>query len=119
LAAGARERYGVECTCGPDGESPRCDVATATHLYRIAPEAVNNALKHSGARHISISLAASDGALALDIRDDGKGFGSSPPREGGMGLHIMDYRARLIGGVLRLQSGGSGTAVSCRVPSIL
>src|ERR1041384_5900028 len=79
------------------------------HLYRIAQEALNNALKHSGAKKISIMLSRSPEGLILEIKDNGKGFNSSHPdpsssRSGGMGLHIMEYRARLIGGNLHLHS---------------
>jgi signal transduction histidine kinase len=85
-------------------------------LYRIAQEALNNALKHSGARNLSIQLTESEAAIALQIKDDGMGFDQAPGHSSGMGLHIMDYRARLIGGSLQLQSDGHGTIVSCRVP---
>src|SRR5262249_3483635 len=62
MAAGASERYGVHCVCDPGNDGAlACDVATATHLYRIAQEALNNALKHSGARNISIRLARLEG----------------------------------------------------------
>ncbi|MGA2663134.1 MAG: PAS domain-containing protein [Verrucomicrobiota bacterium] len=119
LSAAAAEKYGIECSCEPDGKPPPCDVATATHLYRIAQEAVNNALKHSGARHIRIHLSRVEGGIVLEVRDDGRGLGPSPARHSGMGLHIMDYRARLIGGSLQLESGPNGTVVTCRVPQTL
>ena len=94
-----------------------CDVTTATHLYRIAQEALNNALKHSGARNISIQLAESEGGIELQVRDDGKGLEAAPGRGSGMGLHIMDYRARLIGGSLQLrgdQTAGPSSRAACR-----
>ncbi len=117
MAAVGAERYGVPCTCIPSGEAIPCDVTTATHLYRIAQEAVNNALKHSGAHQVSIRLTRSKDAVVLDVTDDGRGFEGSSSREGGMGLHIMEYRARLIGGALQISNNESGgTVVSCRMP---
>jgi PAS domain S-box-containing protein len=119
LAAVAAERYGIHCVCEPVAEPPACDVTTSTHLYRIAQEAVNNAMKHSGARNVSIRLARGSDAVVLEVVDDGNGFSCSP-RDGGMGLHIMQYRARLIGGNLHLHPGrNGGTIVLCRMPLTL
>jgi PAS domain S-box-containing protein len=116
LAGTTSERHPVQCRCEADRQGPHCNVTTATHLYRIAQEALNNALKHSGARNLSIQLTESEGAIVLQIKDDGKGLDPAPRRSSGMGLHIMDYRARLIGGSLQIQSDKNGTIVSCRVP---
>jgi len=117
LAALASERFGVRCGCetGPDVQ---CGTTTATHLYRIAQEAVNNAMKHSGARNLLVRLNCSKSGIELEIKDDGKGMGSAaPPRAHcGMGLHIMDYRARSLGGTLSIETDGRGTRVSCHVP---
>lgn len=89
---------------------------TATHLYRIAQEAVSNAIKHGGARHVCIGLRGQGRGLRLEIRDDGRGFPPRPrPREG-MGLKIMRYRAELIGGMLEVGPvRGGGSEVSCQV----
>jgi PAS domain S-box-containing protein len=120
MALGATARYGVHCVCEPGNDAAAgCDVATATHLYRIAQEAVNNALKHSGARNVSIRLSHIDGETSLEVKDDGKGLGNCQSKTGGMGLHIMEYRARLIGGNLRWHSDSTGTVVSCRMPQVL
>jgi signal transduction histidine kinase len=115
LAHTVTERFGLRCECHLGTRRLLCDITTATHLYRIAQEAVNNAVKHSGAHHIHLRLDATDGALELEIQDDGTGFKMSPGSGGGMGLHIMDYRARTIGGSLEIQDTGTGTKVSCRV----
>jgi PAS domain S-box-containing protein len=116
LAQTATERFNLCCECDLATRRLFCDVTTATHLYRIAQEAVNNAVKHSGAGHVGIRLSASEGNLELQVQDDGKGIKASPGRAGGMGLHIMDYRARSIGGSLDIHDTGNGTSVSCRVP---
>ena len=116
LATTTTERFGIHCHCVLDAAAPRCDIAASTHLYRIAQEAVNNAGKHSGARNISVSLAVSGSAAILSVQDDGKGLVPSANADSGMGLHIMDYRARLIGGSLQVKTDPTGTCVSCRFP---
>lgn len=93
------------------------DMAVASHLYRIAQEALNNALKHSGGRSILIGLQRESGQLELSVADDGKGILRSSQAEPGMGLHIMQYRARLIGADLEVvPRRGGGTIVQCTLP---
>jgi PAS domain S-box-containing protein len=116
LAHTVTERFNLSCECELGTRRLLCDIATATHLYRIAQEAVNNAVKHSGAHHIRMRLNGSEGALELQVEDDGRGIPIGPGRAEGMGLHIMDYRARTIGGSLEIQPTEAGTSVSCRVP---
>ncbi len=116
LARTTTERYALTCVCEADCRRLPCNVTVATHLYRIAQEAINNAVKHSGARSLRIRLTSSDGALELQVKDDGRGLPADPQRHAGMGLHIMDYRARSLGGMLGLSGGGTGTVVTCRVP---
>ncbi len=87
----------------------------ATHLYRIAQEAVTNALKHANPSHILIELAADERHWILRIANDGKNF-DSQRAEKGLGLKTMQYRAGLIGGSLTismLETGG--TVITCRV----
>jgi PAS domain S-box-containing protein len=93
------------------------DDAVATHLYYVAREAVNNAIKHGHAHQIVIRLAASHHQGALTIQDDGQGIGSVVPGNRGMGLHLMNYRARMIGGSLEIQRlAAGGTLVTCLFP---
>lgn len=88
--------------------------ATATHLYRIAQEAVNNAVKHSRTDQIIVRLVPSDGTLQLLVEDQGVGVPAELPRGGGMGLQIMQYRARMIGAALEVRRRpGGGTVVAC------
>lgn len=90
--------------------------AVATHLYRIAQEAVINAIKGGRAKHITIRLFARGPHMVLSIADDGTGFSAKPSRNG-MGLKIMDYRARMINASLQIRSNPmSGTLVSCSLP---
>ncbi len=91
------------------------DHVTATHLYRIAQEAVSNALKHGKARNIEIGLSAGENRVFLAVKDDGGGIPPAPPRTGA-GLRIMNYRAGVIGGSLIVQRGeAGGTTVACSV----
>jgi len=101
------------------------DNQMATQLYRIAQEAVNNAMKHSRAKQILISLLKSDSEITLEVRDDGigigseEGFGHLASPSGGMGLRTMSYRAGLIGGHLKISNQETGgTVVRCTVPRV-
>lgn len=93
------------------------DGSMATHLYHIAQEAVNNAVKHGQAQNILIRLSASDGRGSLMIRDDGKGLVRPSLNHAGMGLQIMKYRADMIGGAVEIYSDEKhGTTVNCGFP---
>ncbi len=102
-----------EC-CDP---VPVHSVALADHLYRVTQEAVNNAIKHGRASNVTIWLAVVNGSGVLTIRDDGCGFEVVPKSESGLGLRIMNYRAKMIGGSLSIQSSvKGGTVVRCLFP---
>lgn len=103
--------------CVFDATEPvRVNAEVAGHLYRIAQEAVNNALKHAAPTEIRVGLERRDGALVLEVDDDGEGFDESAPAAAGIGLRVMRYRARLIGGALEIGSApAGGTRISCRV----
>lgn len=89
----------------------------AFHVYRIAQEAVTNALKHGDPRKITISLQRDRAGLALTVRDNGNGFLPKKARKG-MGIHIMTYRANICGGELSIESRPNrGTRVTCRIPA--
>src|SRR5205814_1319923 len=92
------------------------DAEIADHLYRIAQEAVNNALKHAAPLEIRIALECRDHALVLEVDDDGDGFSETALSADGIGLRVMRYRARLIDGDLGIGSPpAGGTRISCRV----
>jgi PAS domain S-box-containing protein len=117
LAAGVCARTRVDCRMDCPQPVSVSDNAVATHLYRIAQEAVNNAIKHSRAGSILIQLKASHNRVELKISDDGVGITAPLPSGGGMGLHIMNYRAQAIGGALTIEPApGHGTIVSCSAP---
>jgi two-component system CheB/CheR fusion protein len=116
LAAGTKKVFRCDCRfrCNPPVLVPNHTVAT--HLYRIAQEAVSNALRHGKARRIDISLAAKGHSVILTVNDNGMGIPCKLPRRTGMGLHIMRYRAEVIGGALKVEpSARGGTRVVCGV----
>jgi len=97
------------------------DAIMSTHLYRIAQEAVNNAMRHGHATEIVITLSAGNGQGTLVIEDNGPGIAERvdepSANHSGMGLQIMNYRARMICGSLKLQNGKTrGTVVTCAFP---
>jgi PAS domain S-box-containing protein len=92
------------------------DLETRNHLYRIAQEAVQNALKHAQARHVDIDLRAQAASVVLTIRDDGLGLPASAAARHGLGMRTMHFRAGAIGGRLTIATrGGGGVSVSCEV----
>lgn len=93
------------------------DNAAATHLYRIAQEAVTNAIRHGRAQRIEIVLSSTTREVKLAVRDTGLGIGHKKPRREGLGLRIMDYRAQVIGGTVRVsRRPAGGTQVLCVLP---
>lgn len=94
------------------------DNTVATHLYRIAQEAVNNSLKHGKAQQIIIGLSSTSERIILAVNDDGVGFKRSERRSKGLGLRIMNHRASMIGGNFAVQKkAGGGTVAVCNVPT--
>src|SRR5207237_10440224 len=77
--------------------------SVATHLYRIAQEAVQNAIKHGKATQVVIRLTQTSEAVELAVKDNGKGLPKHFGKGKGMGLKIMDHRTRMIGAKLRVQ----------------
>lgn len=112
--------FSVSCRFVCDRPVLLDDVAAATHLFHITQEAVSNAIKHGRATRIVIALTALDDTGRLAIEDDGVGIGKvEANHHPGMGLHIMSYRATMIGGSLdvrRVTGGATGTTVDCVFP---
>jgi signal transduction histidine kinase len=86
-----------------------------TALYRVAQEALNNALRHAGASGVKVSLAKTPRQVVLEVSDDGHGFAPDAP-SGGLGLASMRERAASAGGKLTVRSTPSGTTVRMTVP---
>jgi signal transduction histidine kinase len=88
----------------------------AGHLYRIAQEAIGNAIQHGQAKQILVSLKQLRQTAILAIEDNGSGFSREAAKVGGMGLRIMEYRAAVIGALLTIESKRqSGTKVTCKL----
>lgn len=115
LAARTDNLKSVHCAFKCEEPITISDSSTATHLYRIAQEAVTNALKHAKPEHILIELGVENGHLVLKVADDGCGF-DPPTSKTGMGLKTMQYRAGLIGGNLSIAPvENGGTLLACKV----
>jgi signal transduction histidine kinase len=114
-----RQLHGVEIELQiEDGASAGGDAARDREVFRIAQEALQNALRHAAARHLAVRLGARNGSLELEVRDDGVGFEPADPelRSRRLGLTSMEERARRLGGRLEIRSGpGRGTAVRLEV----
>lgn len=119
VAQRTQAQYGVSCVVRADAFDPlTLSEAKAVQLFRIAQEAVQNAIKHAHAHKILIRLGKMKGIWQLTVSDDGIGLSEGIPRSGGMGLSIMQYRAQVIRGTLLVgKAEGGGTTVSCTVPA--
>jgi PAS domain S-box-containing protein len=117
LARNMEDRFGIVCELHCAEPVLIKDHATATHLYRIAQEAINNAIKHGHARQIDLYLRSDPEHVELKIDDDGSGFNPGEAQQSsGMGLHIMNYRARTMGGNLKVSNRSAGGAsIACQV----
>jgi signal transduction histidine kinase len=115
--AHAEEQSGIRCEFTWQENLSISDEEVVMHFFRIAQEAIQNALKHSGATRLRVSLENVNGAVQLIVEDNGKGISGSDNSRKGLGLRIMAYRAGLIGGNLKLEKGPEGGArIVCLVP---
>jgi two-component system NarL family sensor kinase len=98
---------------------PRLGEEIETAVYRIVQEAISNALRHAHADEVVVTLAASDGVLHAEVRDDGRGFDAKTRQRESLGLVSMEERALAVGGKLRVDSSpGRGTTVVLTCPLI-
>ncbi|SET26668.1 Histidine kinase-, DNA gyrase B-, and HSP90-like ATPase [Nitrosomonas marina] len=113
LATRIAKTYSIKCDFHCDHTIRINDKNLALNFYRIAQEAANNAIRHGEARHLTISLTAKNDKLILSILDDGCGFSlnTSDPETSGMGIKIMQYRAKQLGAKLKFLSGVEGGTV--------
>ena len=119
LATRTTLRHGLLCRFENPDAVLVPDSTRAIHLYRIAQEALNNTVHHAQASEIVLCLAQAGDRLHLTITDDGVGLPGRSAAGSGLGLHIMDYRARHLRGTLRVArrpGPDAGTEVSCCVP---
>ena len=114
LAANVENRFKIECRLECPAPVLIRNHHHATHLFRITQEAINNAMKHGKAKRVVISLKPEGDKIKLTVADNGTGFKHPPDKKAGMGLHIMKYRAGMVGASLEVGSAGdAGTIVTC------
>lgn len=115
MVTAATQQFRVPCDLRVSGELATGDAAVATHLFRIAQEAVRNAARHAKAASVELWVSGDGNGIFMAIRDTGIGLPAQLKRGTGMGLRIMAHRANLIGAEfgIRLPPGG-GTVVECR-----
>jgi signal transduction histidine kinase len=113
------QRSNIHCLVESDGDPSYANLKgpLAIQLFRIAQEAVHNAIKHSQAKRVVIHLASADGNITLTVKDNGVGIDPDARTRKGMGLTIMQYRARMVDGVLDIRNADQGGAiVTCSAP---
>jgi signal transduction histidine kinase len=99
------------------GEEPDLPPESKEALYRIAQEAMQNAVKHSGAHNVGLSVELTEAEALLRVSDDGGGFDPSGSFPGHLGLRSMRERAERLGGTVSIESApGNGTRISAQIP---
>jgi two-component system sensor histidine kinase UhpB len=118
LAVRCTDMYNLDCTFSNGGQKlPDLEEGAATHLFRIAQEATTNAARYARAKSIDIALRATGRRLQLSIADDGIGLSAGLAQgRPGMGLKIMEYRARMLGGTINFEEPGAGTRIVLSAP---
>lgn len=117
-AAATEDLFGVTCRFTGPAKAAITDPNAARQLYRIAQEAVSNAIKHSHGTQIQIRLRKSPRGFSLTIKDNGSGIQRRKLHQKGLGLRLMQYRADIIGAKLQVDSTrGRGTTVCCEWPT--
>jgi len=117
LAAGVTKWSRVSCVFECPAPVLISQATVSANLYRIAQEAISNALRHGQARHIIVGLDQNENGITLSIEDDGTGLPENWKDGGGLGTRIMAHRAAIIGGTLSLEPNPiGGTLVRCHLP---
>jgi signal transduction histidine kinase len=122
LAHTEGRRAGLRVLVDARVEAVRLSRDVELACYRVVREAVNNIIKHAGARHLAVSALTQAGVFAVRVVDDGRGFDVVPAArnavlDGHLGLMGMQERLDQVGGTLTIRSRrGGGTMVECRVP---
>jgi len=117
LATKAERMFNITCTFKGVGTSLVHNNTIAMHLYRIAQEAISNAVKHGKATNVTIFLTSNEKYVRIRIQDNGLGFQDDIGNSQGMGVRIMNYRATMIGGNLNIRRNhNGGTIITCTIP---
>ncbi len=111
LAANTEQLFGVPCRLTCNETVSTKDVSVAMNLYRIAQEAITNAIRHGKTNNIKIRLISEDGWLTMTVENDGLDFAAEPSRGEGMGLKIMRHRAEVVNGSLDIRKGAEGGTI--------
>lgn len=119
LCQQAQKVFKVNCNYNSNFKSDIFNSMTKTNLYRIAQEAISNAVKHGKAENINVMLSAEKSMLRLEVVDDGVGFSKSANRnpKKGMGIRIMGYRSNVMSGNLTIEERGNKTHIICSIPT--
>jgi signal transduction histidine kinase len=114
LAANVKKMFEISCGFAVKGSLPELPAHTTLQLYKIAQEAVSNAIKHGKATHVAINIMRQNDQLLMTIKNDGLPFVQPANAKNRMGLRIMNYRANTIGATVDVQpQAKEGTIVSC------
>jgi signal transduction histidine kinase len=117
LAESVTALHGIECQFVGEEKIGIAEPTARHELYRIAQEAIANAIRHSQAKHLRMSLRKVEVGIEMTVEDDGVGIRPAQREGAGIGLRLMNYRAGLIRGQLTVRSGrGRGTEVICVIP---
>lgn len=118
LAHRTSREHGIACVFASPEPVAVQDSQAATHLYRIAQEAVTNSVRHAEARRISVQLTQADGSIILQIADDGVGIELHSSSFRGAGMRLMEHRSSVLGGYLEVgRRDGGGTVIRAVIPS--
>jgi len=119
LKQNAEKLFDIEFTLDVSGKLDFDDATQAIHLYRIAQEGVSNAVKHGSSTKVAVHLASTEKHIRLRVADNGSGFAENWDTKGGLGVRIMQFRARLIGGNLEVSDiPDKGAIITCTIPVI-
>jgi signal transduction histidine kinase len=117
LSSHVKELFQISCRFKAEGSIPQLETSTISQMYKIAQEAVTNAIKHGKATKVAINLSNGGEVVTMKIKNDGLPFPDLESRSTGMGLKIMNYRASIVGATLDIKgTGSSGTLVTCSLP---
>jgi len=111
LAVNTEQFFGISCKLTCHETVSTKDTSVAMNLYRIAQEAITNAIRHGKTNNIKINLISEDGWLTMTVENDGLDFAAEPRRAEGMGLKIMRHRAEVVNGSLDIRKGAAGGTI--------
>jgi two-component system CheB/CheR fusion protein len=117
LARSTEDQHGITCYFEGSATNPFCDDTSAMHIFRMAQEAVTNAVRHAKSNEISIRLEDKSREIVLTVADNGIGIDNVTDNSSGLGLRIMRHRCGILGGIFSIgKQPNGGTAVVCRIP---